>query len=63
MVAEFVERAPSMTCDERQTEIQRLRREYGFSALPHEVGPQLMELPEPGASDAEPAAEADDSTT
>ncbi len=62
VVAEFVERAPTMTRDERQTQIQRLRREYGFSTLPHEVGAQLRELPERGASDdAEPAAEADDS--
>jgi ParB/RepB/Spo0J family partition protein len=50
VVGEFVERAPTMTCDERHAEIQRLRREYGFSALPHEVGARLMELPEPGAS-------------
>ncbi|MDQ3741598.1 MAG: hypothetical protein M3389_11725, partial [Actinomycetota bacterium] len=31
VVAKFVESAPSMTCDERHAEIQRLRRAYGFS--------------------------------
>ncbi|MFI4984893.1 MAG: ParB/RepB/Spo0J family partition protein [Solirubrobacterales bacterium] len=67
VVAEFIERAPTLTCDERHAEIARLRREYGFSALPHEQGRKLMELPEPGASTdaAEPEApehdaEADD---
>jgi ParB/RepB/Spo0J family partition protein len=62
VVAEFVDRAPTLTCDERRAEIQRLRREYGFSALPHEVGARLMELPEPGDSDdAAPQAEASES--
>ncbi len=62
VVAEFVERAPTMTCDERQAEIQRLRREYGFSALPHEVGARLMELPEPGVRDeAEPTVDTTES--
>src|SRR5439155_14334206 len=37
VVAEFVERAPRMARDERQAEIQRLRREYGYSAVPHEM--------------------------
>lgn len=49
MIAEFVDRAPTLTCDERHGEIQRLRREYGFSALPHELGTRLMQLPEPAA--------------
>jgi ParB/RepB/Spo0J family partition protein len=48
VVAEFIEKAPSLTCDERHSEIQRLRREYGFTALPPEQGRKLMELPEPG---------------
>lgn len=52
VVAEFVERAPSLTCDERQAEIQRLRHEYGFSAMPPEQSHKLMELPDP--TDAEP---------
>ncbi len=56
MVAAFTERAPSLTCDERQEEIQRLRSEYGFLAVPAEVGRRLMELPEPGALE-EPADE------
>ncbi len=56
VVAAFTERAPSLTCDERQEEIQRLRSEYGFLAVPAEVGRRLMELPEPGALE-EPADE------
>jgi ParB/RepB/Spo0J family partition protein len=52
VVAEFVERAPSLSRDERQREIQRLRGEYGYSAVPHDVGARLMELPEPSAEDA-----------
>lgn len=51
VVAEFLEQAPNMTCDERQAEIQRLRHEYGFSAMPPEQSHKLMELPEP--NDAE----------
>jgi ParB/RepB/Spo0J family partition protein len=47
VVAEFVERAPSLSRDDRQAEIQRLRSEYGYSALPHERGRKLMDLPEP----------------
>ena len=47
VVAAFVERTPTMARDARQEEIQRLRREYGYTAIPHEVGAQLMELPEP----------------
>jgi ParB/RepB/Spo0J family partition protein len=54
VVAAFTERAPSLTCDERQEEIQRLRSEYGFLAVPAEAGRRLMELPEPGAPE-EPA--------
>jgi len=46
-VRAFVKRAPQLTCDERQGEIQRLRREYGFSALDAVKGRELMELPEP----------------
>jgi hypothetical protein len=56
LVAAFTERAPSLTCDERQEEIQRLRSEYGFLAVPAEVGRRLIELPEPGAPE-EPADE------
>jgi ParB/RepB/Spo0J family partition protein len=56
VVAAFTERAPSLTCDERQEEIQRLRSEYGFLAVPAEVARRLMELPEPGAPE-EPADE------
>ncbi|HEV3000426.1 MAG TPA: hypothetical protein VGW75_06775 [Solirubrobacteraceae bacterium] len=54
-VAEFVERAPSLFRDERQAEIQRLRREYGYSALSHDVGVRLMELPEPQSASGETA--------
>jgi hypothetical protein len=59
VVAEFIERAPTMTCDERQAEIQRLRREFGFRALPPEQSRKLMELPEPGQDGdaAEPEAD------
>jgi ParB/RepB/Spo0J family partition protein len=46
-VRAFVKRAPQLTRDERQAEIQRLRREYGFSALEAAKGRELMELPEP----------------
>jgi ParB/RepB/Spo0J family partition protein len=46
-VRAFVKRAPELTRDERQAEIQRLRREYGFSALQAAKGRELMELPEP----------------
>jgi ParB/RepB/Spo0J family partition protein len=61
VVAEFLERAPSLSRDERQGEIQRLRREYGYSAVPHDVGARLMDLPEPGGDDdAEPAESAAD---
>ncbi len=58
VVAEFIERAPTMTCDKRQAEIQRLRSEYGFRAMPPEQSRKLMELPEPGQSTdaAEPDA-------
>ena len=56
VVAAFTERAPSLTCDERQEEIQRLRSEYGFLAVPAEIGRRLMELPEPDAPE-EPADE------
>jgi ParB/RepB/Spo0J family partition protein len=52
VVAQFVEQAPSLTCDERQAEIQRLRHEYGFSAMPPEQSRKLMELPEPTDSGA-----------
>jgi hypothetical protein len=38
---------PEPTCDERQAEIQRLRYEYGFSAMPPEQSRKLIELPEP----------------
>jgi len=51
VVKEFLEQAPSLTCDERQAEIQRLRREYGFSAMPPEQSRKLMELPEPTGGD------------
>lgn len=50
MVAQFLEQAPSLTCDERHAEIHRLRREYGFSAIPPEEGRKLMELPEPDST-------------
>lgn len=58
VVAEFIERAPTLTCDERHAEIARLRREYGFRAMPPEQSHKLMELPEPGqnADAAEPEA-------
>jgi len=46
-VRAFVKRAPQLTRDERQAEIQRLRCEYGFSALETAKGRELMELPEP----------------
>ncbi len=60
VVAEFIEKAPSLTCDERQAEIQRLRREYGFSALPPEQSRKLMELPEPGVIETETQTPAED---
>jgi ParB/RepB/Spo0J family partition protein len=47
VVKKFIERASSLTCDERQAEIQRLRHEYGFSAMPPEQSRKLMELSEP----------------
>jgi hypothetical protein len=47
VVAAFREQAASLIREVRQAEIQRLRREYGYSAVPHEVGAALMELPEP----------------
>ncbi len=55
VVAAFIEQAPNLTCDERHAEIQRLRREYGFRALPPEQGRKLVELPEP---DGEPSTQA-----
>jgi ParB/RepB/Spo0J family partition protein len=60
VVAQFIEQAPSLTCDERQAEIQRLRHEYGFSAMPPEQSRKLMELPEPTDSSTaeEPSGEA-----
>ena len=56
MIAAFIEQAPILTCDERHSEIQRLRRDYGFAALPPEQSRKLMELPEP--SDGEPSTQA-----
>ena len=53
-VAEFVERAPSLSRDERQAEIQRLRGEYRYTAVPHDVGVRLMELPEAAGAEAAP---------
>lgn len=47
VIAEFLERAPSLRRDERQSEIQRLRGEYGYSVVPHDAGARLMDLPEP----------------
>jgi ParB/RepB/Spo0J family partition protein len=61
VVAVFIGQAPSLTCDERHSEIQRLRRVYGFRAMPPEESRRLMELPEPagaGPSSGAPAAEA-----
>jgi ParB/RepB/Spo0J family partition protein len=46
--AAFFEQAPSLTCDERQAEINRLRREYGFRTVSAEESRRLMELSEPG---------------
>lgn len=60
VVVEFIERAPTMTCDERQAEIQRLRSEYGFRAMPPEQSRKLMELPEPGQSTDAAEPDADD---
>ena len=61
VVASFVEQAPAMPREARQEEIQRLRREYGYTAIPHEVGAQLVELPEPDedsrANRVEPSAD------
>lgn len=59
VLAQFIEYAPSLTCDERQAEIQRLRHEYGFSAMPPEQSRKLMELPEPpdSGSAEEPSAD------
>ena len=62
VVAAFVEQAPTMTRDARQDEIQRLRREYGYTAISHEVGTQLMELPEPDEAAADPATVAADAS-
>lgn len=56
VIAAFIEKAPSLTCDERHSEIQRLRREYGFTALPPEQSHKLMELPEP--TDGKPPTQA-----
>ncbi len=60
VVARFIEQAASLACDERQAEIQRLRREYGFSAMPPEQSRKLMELPEPAdsATAEQPSGEA-----
>ncbi|HEX4836957.1 MAG TPA: ParB/RepB/Spo0J family partition protein [Solirubrobacteraceae bacterium] len=54
VVAEFLEKAPSLSRDDRHAEIARLRSEYGFSALTREQGRKLMEFPEP---DTAPQAE------
>jgi ParB/RepB/Spo0J family partition protein len=58
VVAQFIEQAPSLSCDERQAEIQRLRHEYGFTAMPPEQSRKLMELPEPTDAATEPGAQA-----
>jgi ParB/RepB/Spo0J family partition protein len=60
VVAQFIEQVPSLTCDERQAEIQRLRHEYGFSAMPPEQSRKIMELPEPADTDTaqEPSGQA-----
>lgn len=36
-----------MSRDERRSEIERMRGQYGYAALPHAMGEQLMELPDP----------------
>ena len=46
-VAEFRERAPQLSKDQRHAEINRLRREYGFTAIDIGKSRELMELPEP----------------
>jgi len=56
VIAAFVEQAPTMSRDERQSEIERLRGEYGYAALPHAVGEQLMQLPDPQPPAAAPEA-------
>ena len=47
----FAQSAGSMPRDARQAGIQRLRAEYGFTAMPQEVAAKLMELPEPDTAD------------
>jgi len=59
VIAAFIKEAPSLTCDERHAEIQRLRRDYGYSALPHERSAELMQLPEPKHEAVEPSDEAE----
>ena len=59
VVASFVEQAPTMTRDARQEEIQRLRGEYGYTAIPHEVASELMQLAEPGVEPEGDAEEPD----
>lgn len=53
VLAAFTERVPTLTRDERHAEIQRLRSEYGYSAVPSEEGRRFMELPEPDSPVAE----------
>lgn len=46
-VAEFLGRAAQLSKDQRHAEVQRLRREYGFTAIDIAKSRELMELPEP----------------
>jgi ParB/RepB/Spo0J family partition protein len=58
-LASFAERAGAMTRVEREEEIRRLRREFGFDALPPSTAAPLLDLPEPApAVQPEPAVDA-----
>jgi ParB/RepB/Spo0J family partition protein len=60
-VAAFAERAGTMTREDREAEVERLRHEFGDSAMPPSAAAVLLELPEPDpagnpTADAEPEA-------
>lgn len=48
-VADLAEQAPTMTVDERDAEITRLQREYGFGVIDAEARAEIAAHPEPGA--------------
>jgi len=56
-VAALIDAAPPMTIDERQSEIERLRREHGWTAVPRATADELLALPQPSTAEVAPASD------